>query len=130
MLSKVNPNATLIDTPPHSTGLAFDINYRYMTAEEQAYVMAHLAGLEDAGRIEVLRENRDHYHVFAFIDGTRPSEEMISESLGRTAPMKISRGEETGQRVLRKAEKGGDSKAITKPVSGVGRNRSGRSRHA
>jgi DNA-binding transcriptional ArsR family regulator len=80
-LSKTNPNATRIDTPPHSTGLAFDILYRYMTAEEQAHVMSHLAELKDAGRIEVLRENRDHYHVFAFIDGARPNEKFIGASL-------------------------------------------------
>ena len=29
-LRKVNRNAVLIETPPHSTGLAFDIDYRYM----------------------------------------------------------------------------------------------------
>lgn len=81
-LSKVNPNATRMATPPHSTGLAFDINYRYMSAEEQAYVMAELARLKDEGRIEVLRENRNHYHVFAFIDGARPAETLIKESLG------------------------------------------------
>jgi Skp family chaperone for outer membrane proteins len=81
-LSKVNPNATRIDIPPHSTGLAFDINYRFMTAEEQTYVMEELALLKDAGRIEVLRENRNHYHVFAFIDGARPAETLIRESLG------------------------------------------------
>ncbi|MCA1558496.1 MAG: DUF5715 family protein, partial [Acidobacteria bacterium] len=34
-LGKVNANATGIETPPHSTGLAFDIFYGYMTAEEQ-----------------------------------------------------------------------------------------------
>jgi hypothetical protein len=79
-LSKVNPNATKIDTPPHSTGLAFDIYYRYMTAEEQAHVMDHLAKLKDAARIEVLRENRDHYHVFAFLDGSRPNEKLIASS--------------------------------------------------
>ena len=84
-LSKVNPNATKIETPPHSTGLAFDIFYRYMTAAEQAHVMSHLAQLKDAGRIEVLRENRDHYHVFAFIDGARPKEELITASLGHRA---------------------------------------------
>ncbi len=84
-LSKVNPNATRIETPPHSTGLAFDIYYRYMTAAEQAHVMSHLAQLKDAGRIEVLRENRDHYHVFAFVDGARPKEDLISASLGHNA---------------------------------------------
>jgi hypothetical protein len=76
----VNPNATKIATPPHSTGLAFDIYYRYMTAEEQAHVMDHLAKLKDAARIEVLRENRDHYHVFAFVDGSRPNEKLIASS--------------------------------------------------
>jgi hypothetical protein len=81
-LSKVNPNATRIAIPPHSTGLAFDINYRYMSAEEQTFVMAELARLKDDGRIEVLRENRNHYHVFAFIDGARPAENLIRESLG------------------------------------------------
>ena len=82
-LSKVNPNATRIETPPHSTGLAFDIYYRFMTAEEQSFVMDYLARLKDEGRIEVLRENRDHYHVFAFVDGKRPAEELIRASLGK-----------------------------------------------
>jgi hypothetical protein len=82
-LSKVNPNAIRIATPPHSTGLAFDIFNKYMTAEEQQFVMALLARLKDEGRIEVLRENRDHFHVFAFIDGTRPDETLIRQSLGK-----------------------------------------------
>lgn len=83
-LSKTNPNATKIETPPHSTGLAFDVYYKFMTAEEQAFVMAHLARLKDEGRIEVLRENRDHYHVFAFVDGARPDESLIRATLSKT----------------------------------------------
>lgn len=90
-LSKVNPNAVRIETPPHSTGLAFDIYYRYMTAAEQSFVMNELARLKDEGRIEVLRENRDHYHVFAFINGKRPSEAMITESLGKTGGAKTAK---------------------------------------
>jgi hypothetical protein len=82
-LSKVNSNATRIAAPPHSTGLAFDIFNGYMAAGEQQHVMADLARLKDEGRIEVLRENRDHFHVFAFVDGTRPGEELILRSLGR-----------------------------------------------
>jgi hypothetical protein len=82
-LSRVNPNATRIAIPPHSTGLAFDIFNKYMTAEEQQYVMTELARLKDEGLIEVLRENRDHFHVFAFIDGTRPGEKLIQQSLGK-----------------------------------------------
>lgn len=84
-LGAVNSNATRIETPPHSTGLAFDILYRYMTAEEQAHVMADIARLRDAGRVEALRENRDHFHVFAFLDGKRPGEDLILASLGDTA---------------------------------------------
>jgi uncharacterized protein DUF5715 len=91
LLSKTNPNATRIETPPHSTGLAFDILYRYMTAEEQAHVMGHLARLKDEGRIEVLRENRDHYHVFAFVDGARPNETLIAAALGNGAAAKEPR---------------------------------------
>ncbi|MGI9066803.1 MAG: DUF5715 family protein [Pyrinomonadaceae bacterium] len=89
-LSKTNPNATRIETPPHSTGLAFDILYRYMTAAEQSHVMSDLARLKDEGRIEVLRENRDHYHVFAFVDGLRPHEEFIAASLGTARSAKVA----------------------------------------
>ncbi|HEX6626254.1 MAG TPA: DUF5715 family protein [Pyrinomonadaceae bacterium] len=85
-LGAVNANATRIETPPHSTGLAFDILYRYMTAEEQAHVMADIARLRDAGRVEALRENRDHFHVFAFLDGQRPGEDLIRASLGDAKP--------------------------------------------
>lgn len=84
-LSKVNSNATRIAIPPHSTGLAFDIYNGNMTAEEQQHVMTELARLKDEARIEVLRENRDHFHVFAFIDGARPDEKLIRESLDKTA---------------------------------------------
>jgi hypothetical protein len=90
-LSKTNPNATRIETPPHSTGLAFDVYYRFMTAAEQSHVMDHLARLKDAGRIEVLRENRDHYHVFAFVDGERPNESLISWSLGKTSSARATK---------------------------------------
>lgn len=113
-LSKVNPNATLIETPPHSTGLAFDINYKYMTAEEQSYLMNYLARLEDEGRIEVLRENRDHYHVFAFVGGTRPSEALISEALGKTAAVKAVNETKPSPKVSPREEKHAAHKASTK----------------
>jgi hypothetical protein len=104
-LSKVNPNATRIETPPHSTGLAFDIYYHFMTAEEQSHVMAHLAQLKDEGRIEVLRENRDHYHVFAFIDGVRPDEGLIRASLGTTTAAKAVRETHHSEMVSTKGKK-------------------------
>ncbi|MDX6497094.1 MAG: hypothetical protein QOG23_354 [Blastocatellia bacterium] len=88
-LRKVNRNAVLIDTPPHSTGLAFDIDYRYMSAAEQNSLMTDLARMKDEGRIEVLRERNANYHVFVFVDGTRPSDELITASLeAATVPVK------------------------------------------
>jgi hypothetical protein len=80
-LRKVNRYAVLIDTPPHSTGLAFDIDYRYMSGAEQNFLMNELARLKDEGRIEVIRERGANYHVFAFIDGQRPSDDLITASL-------------------------------------------------
>ena len=80
-LRKVNRYAVLIDTPPHSTGLAFDIDYRYMSGAEQNFLMTELARMKDEGRIEVIRERGANYHVFAFIDGQRPSDDLITASL-------------------------------------------------
>jgi hypothetical protein len=79
-LRRYNRAATTIDTPPHSTGLAFDIDYRYMSVAEQNFVMADLARLKDAGRIEVLRERNANFHVFTFLDGARPSDDLITAS--------------------------------------------------
>jgi uncharacterized protein DUF5715 len=80
-LRRVNRNAVLIDTPPHSTGLAFDIDFRYMSAAEQSFVMNELARLKRDGRIEVIRERNANYHVFAFVNGARPSDDLIAASL-------------------------------------------------
>jgi hypothetical protein len=81
ILRRFNRYAVLIDTPPHSTGLAFDIDYRYMSGAEQNFLMTELARMKDEGRIEVLRERGANYHVFAFIDGQRPSDDLITASL-------------------------------------------------
>jgi len=80
-LHRFNRAATTIDTPPHSTGLAFDIDYRYLSAGEQNFVMGELARMKDAGRIEVLRERNANFHVFVFIDGVRPDDDLITASL-------------------------------------------------
>ena len=123
-LGKTNANATRINTPPHSTGLAFDILYRYMTAEEQEYVMAAIARLRDAGRVESLRENRDHFHVFAFIDGQRHGEEVIRASLGEpvtpTLQAKTSTHRRTDEQkpkhVTRKSGRKEASSRVGKPL--------------
>ena len=45
LLGEVNANATRIATPPHTTGLAFDVFDRYMTAAEQNELMRYVAEL-------------------------------------------------------------------------------------
>ena len=80
-LRRVNRNAVTIDAPPHSTGLAFDIDYRYMSVAEQNFLMQELARVKNEGRIEVIRERNANYHVFAFMNGSRPSDDLITASL-------------------------------------------------
>jgi hypothetical protein len=76
-----NPNATTISTAPHTTGLAFDVLYKFMTVAEQEDLMSRIARLEDEERVEALRENLNHIHVFVFADGQRPRESLIQASL-------------------------------------------------
>lgn len=80
-----NPNAIRIKVPPHTTGLAFDVFTYYMTAEEQNFLMEEIARLEREGRVEALRENRNHIHVFAFADGTPPDESLVKKSISGAA---------------------------------------------
>ena len=86
VLRRYNRAATTIDTPPHSTGLAFDIDYRYLSPAEQNFVMTKLARMKNEGRIEVLRERNANYHVFVFIDGNRPGDDLITASLEEVGP--------------------------------------------
>ncbi|HET9532914.1 MAG TPA: DUF5715 family protein, partial [Blastocatellia bacterium] len=80
-LGETNPNATRAAIPPHSTGMAFDVFYYYMTASEQDFLMSEVAKLEEEGRVEALRENRNHIHIFAFADGKLPEESLIADSM-------------------------------------------------
>jgi hypothetical protein len=119
-LGEKNPNATRISTPPHATGLAFDVYNFFMTATEQDYLMAVIARMKDAGRVEALRENRDHIHVFAFADGARPDEKLIASSLSETGSQLAATSK------ARKATK-------TKPAHAArdgGKTRNGGKRHA
>lgn len=76
-LREVNPNATGVEIPPHTTGLAFDVYNGWMSAEEQDFLMSVIARMKAAGRIEALRENRDHIHIFAFPNGRPPDESLV-----------------------------------------------------
>ena len=77
-LSRVNRNATTVDIPPHATGMAFDISYKFMAADEQNFLMEHVARLEAEGRVEALRENRNAIHVYTFAGGRRPPEPTVA----------------------------------------------------
>jgi hypothetical protein len=85
-LGETNPNATRISIPPHTTGLAFDVYDHYMNGPEQDALMDMVAQLEKDGRVEALRENRDHIHMLAFPDGRRPPETLIAKALGIVRP--------------------------------------------
>jgi len=120
-LRRFNRNATTIDTPPHSTGLAFDIDYRYMSVGEQNFLMGELARLKDAGRIEVIRERNANYHVFAFLEGVRPSDDLIAASLADAGAVPDEAENSNKQATTpapaskRTAEKSGKSKRRAKP---------------
>ena len=77
-LARSNVNAARGSTPPHSTGLAFDLYYRYMSSAEQQYLMSAIARLKDEGRIEALRESRDNIHVYVFAGGQRPDDTLVA----------------------------------------------------
>jgi len=79
-LARVNPNATHVVIPPHTTGAAFDISYKFMPPDEQNFVMNEVAQLKQDGRVEALRERRNHIHVYAFEDGP-PSESLVAQYL-------------------------------------------------
>ena len=81
LLSRTNPNAAHVAAAPHTTGLAFDIYDHFMDAEEQTFLMGFIADLETAGRVEALKETRDHIHVFVFSNGKPPKEQYIADSL-------------------------------------------------
>ena len=125
-LSKTNPNATRISTPPHATGLAFDIFDHFMTAAEQQFLMDEIARLEDEGRIEALRENRDHIHVFAFADGRPPDEAAIAKSMGQMSTSKPANASAAGRDrkgAKSDASRQARSKGKSKKASSVASNR-------
>ena len=80
-----NPNAVDVSVEPHTTGLAFDIFYHFMSASEQEFVMGEIAQLKKDGRVEAIRELRDHYHVFALPGGHMPEEKLVEKVLKKSA---------------------------------------------
>jgi pSer/pThr/pTyr-binding forkhead associated (FHA) protein len=60
--------------PPHTSGCAFDLARKHMTAEEQNFVMAKLAEMENRGVLDALIEYGTNacFHVFIYADGAAP----------------------------------------------------------
>ena len=71
-LGRVNRNATPVELPPHTTGMAFDVSYKFMAPDEQNFLMEEVARLKDAGRVEALRERRNHFHIYVLAAGPPP----------------------------------------------------------
>jgi hypothetical protein len=121
-VGRTNPNATRIEEPPHATGLAFDVYYGHMAADEQEHVMATLARLEAEGRLEALRENLNHFHVFVFPDGRPPAERLIVDSLddvrptARVATRTAARAKAPARRAAATRSGGGKAAAARKPA--------------
>jgi uncharacterized protein DUF5715 len=121
-LGETNANATRISVPPHTTGLAFDVYYRYMSGSEQDAFMGMVADLERAGRVEALRENRDHIHMMALPDGRRPPETLIAEAMGVVRPGSrvASRTAKTPSAAARAAKRPARSKVTSTRRAGAG----------
>jgi len=60
--------------PPHTSGCAFDLARKHMTAEEQNYVMAKLAQMENENKLDALIEYGENacWHIFIYSDGLPP----------------------------------------------------------
>lgn len=77
-LNKTNPNSFKVrgagSLPPHTSGCAFDLARKHMTADEQNFVMAKLAEMERRGILDALREGNLNacFHVFIYDDGVQP----------------------------------------------------------
>lgn len=78
LLNRGNPNSFKVrgegSLPPHTSGCAFDLARKHMTAEEQNFVMQKLAEMEDAGKLDALIEYGVNacFHIFIYDDGIAP----------------------------------------------------------
>jgi uncharacterized protein DUF5715 len=105
-----SPNATGVDLAPHTTGMAFDISYKFMAPDEQNFVMKEAAELEDEGKVESLRERNNSFHIYTYADGHRPDEEVVTGFLPEveaahpsSAPRKASHRTSIGRRTGRRS---------------------------
>ena len=73
-----NPNSFKVrgegSLPPHTSGCAFDLARKHMTAEEQKFLMQELSQMEDAGKLDALIEYGVNacFHIFIYYDSHPP----------------------------------------------------------
>ncbi|MGB7068190.1 MAG: FHA domain-containing protein [Pyrinomonadaceae bacterium] len=78
LLNKGNTNSFKVRDanalPPHTSGCAFDLARKHMTADEQNFVMQKLAEMERAKKLDALIEYGANacFHVFIYNDGRPP----------------------------------------------------------
>jgi FHA domain/Family of unknown function (DUF5715) len=77
-LNQTNANSFKVrgegSLPPHTSGCAFDLARKHMTAEEQNFVMQKLAEMENANKLDALIEYGTNacFHIFIYSDGLPP----------------------------------------------------------
>jgi len=49
-----------------------------MAPDEQNFLMEEVARLKDGGRVEALRERRNHFHIYVLADGPPPEATIAS----------------------------------------------------
>jgi pSer/pThr/pTyr-binding forkhead associated (FHA) protein len=78
-LNKTNANSFIVrgegSLPPHTSGCAFDLARKHMDVEEQNFVMAKLAEMERAKKLDALIEYGTNacFHIFIYFDGIAPN---------------------------------------------------------
>lgn len=93
LLNQGNANSFVVrgegSLPPHTSGCAFDLARKHMTAEEQNFVMAKLAEMERAGQLDALIEYGLNacFHVFIYHDGNPPRAFYFGPSEYETIPL-------------------------------------------
>ena len=60
--------------PPHTSGCAFDMSRKNLSADEQNFMMLLFSKLEREGKIDSLREGNNNacFHTFIYPDGIEP----------------------------------------------------------
>jgi len=111
-LGRVNRNATPVELAPHTTGMAFDVSYKFMAPDEQNFLMEEVARLKDAGRVEALRERRNHFHIYVLADGPPPEAviasffDEVEAAHPNSAPHPAAAPAVTGRRPVARALRG------------------------